>query len=186
VVIVRLLALNVLIVLPTSAAGADYLGRVLAVSDGDTFTMEAESGKVRVRICGIDAPERGQSGYGQAAGVLSNMIEGKQVHCLQVGEGTPCDGRSKPTSRDRIVAQCFLDTLDIAEEWRSPERPATGRSSPAGTTRSTTTPASGNDAVGRRGSIGKRKCSIPRNSESLPCARRPERTTGPRIRPWQE
>ena len=37
-------------------------------------------------------------------------------HCLQVGEGTVCDGKSKPTSRDRIVAQCFLDKLDVAEE----------------------------------------------------------------------
>ena len=27
-----------------------------------------------------------------------------------------CDGRSKPTSHDRIVAQCFLSKLDIAEE----------------------------------------------------------------------
>ena len=88
---------------------ADYLGKVLAVSDGDTFTMEADGAKVRVRICGIDAPERGQAGYGQAAGVLSSMIEGKTVHGLQVGEGTVCDGRSRPTSRDRIVAQCFLD-----------------------------------------------------------------------------
>jgi endonuclease YncB( thermonuclease family) len=33
-----------------------------------------------------------------------------------MGEGTVCDGRSKPTSRDRVVAQCFLDKLDIAEE----------------------------------------------------------------------
>ena len=65
---------------------------------------------------GIDAPERGQAGYGQAAGVLSSMIEGKTVHCLQVGEGTVCDGRSRPTSRDRIVAQCFLDKVDIAEQ----------------------------------------------------------------------
>lgn len=78
--------------------------------------MELETGKVRVRICGIDAPERGQPGYGQAAGVLSNMIEGRTLHCLQVGEGTVCDGRSKPTSRDRIVAQCFLDKADIAGE----------------------------------------------------------------------
>ena len=95
---------------------ADYPGKVTAVADRDTFTMESETGKVRVRICGIDAPERGQPGYGQAAGVLSNMIEGKTVHCLQVGEGTVCDGKSKPKSRDRIVAQCFLDKLDIAEE----------------------------------------------------------------------
>jgi endonuclease YncB( thermonuclease family) len=47
---------------------ADYLGQVTSVADGDTFTMEAETGRVRVRICGIDAPERGQPGYGQAAG----------------------------------------------------------------------------------------------------------------------
>jgi endonuclease YncB( thermonuclease family) len=99
-----------------ATARADYLGKVTAVADGDTFTMEAESGRVRVRICGIDAPERGQPGYGQAAGALATMIEGKTVHCLQFGEGTVCDGKSKPNSRDRIVAQCFLDRLDIAEE----------------------------------------------------------------------
>jgi endonuclease YncB( thermonuclease family) len=29
---------------------------------------------------------------------------------------TVCDGKSKPKSRDRIVARCFLDKLDIAEE----------------------------------------------------------------------
>src|SRR5258707_13636804 len=94
------------------AIAADYLGKVLAVSDGDTFTMEADGDKVRVRICGIDAPERGQAGYGQAAGVLSSMVEGKTVHCLQVGEGTAGDGRSRPTSQDPIVAQCFLANVD--------------------------------------------------------------------------
>jgi endonuclease YncB( thermonuclease family) len=113
---IKLWAAAVALLLPSPAVAADYLGKVTAVADGDTFTMESETGKVRVRICGIDAPEHGQPGYGQAAGVLSNMIEGKTVHCLQVGEGTVCDGKSKPKSRDRIVAQCFLDKLDIAEE----------------------------------------------------------------------
>jgi endonuclease YncB( thermonuclease family) len=112
----RLCAVAALLMTTVAAMAADYLGKVTSVADGDTFTMESETGKVRVRICGIDAPERGQPGYGQAAGVLANMIEGKTVHCLQVGEGTVCDGRSKPNSRDRIVAQCFLDKLDIAEE----------------------------------------------------------------------
>src|ERR1700719_5364507 len=111
----RLLAAMVAAFFCSPTIAADYLGKVLAVSDGDTFTMEADGCKVRVRICGIDAPERGQAGYGQAAGVLS-MIEGKTIHCLQVGEGTVCDGRSKPNNRDRVVAQCFLDKLDIAEE----------------------------------------------------------------------
>jgi endonuclease YncB( thermonuclease family) len=112
----KLRAAVIVLMLTSPAMAADYLGKVTSVADGDTFTMESESGKVRVRICGIDAPERGQPGYGQAAGVLANMIEGKTVHCLQVGEGTVCDGKSKPTNRDRIVAQCFLDKLDIAEE----------------------------------------------------------------------
>jgi endonuclease YncB( thermonuclease family) len=112
----RVIAILAATLSASTVANADYLGKVTAVVDGDTFSMEAESGKVRVRICGIDAPERGQPGYGQAAGVLSNMIEGKLVHCLQVGEGTPCDGKSKPNSRDRIVAQCFIEELDIAEE----------------------------------------------------------------------
>ena len=89
----RLLTAMVAAFVCSPAIAADYLGKVLAVSDGDTFTMEADGAKVSVRICGIDAPERGQAGYGQAAGVLSNMIEGKTVHCLQVGEGTVCDGR---------------------------------------------------------------------------------------------
>jgi endonuclease YncB( thermonuclease family) len=85
VVTVRLLAFILLILLPASAATADYLGKVLAVSDGDTFTIESEGRRVRIRICGIDAPERGQPGYGQAAGAFSTMIEGKTIHCLQVG-----------------------------------------------------------------------------------------------------
>ncbi|SDK25939.1 MULTISPECIES: thermonuclease family protein [Bradyrhizobium] len=75
----RLLAILIAAFVCSPAIAADYLGKVLAVSDGDTFTMEADGAKVRVRICGIDAPERGQAGYGQAAGVLSNMIEGKTV-----------------------------------------------------------------------------------------------------------
>src|SRR3982074_2852947 len=111
----KFLVLSILALLAAPAVAADYLGEVLAVSDGDPFTMQSETGNVRVRICGIDAPERGQPGYGQAAGVLSNMIEGNRP--LPAGRGgTVCDGKSKPKSRDRVVAQCFLDKHDIAEE----------------------------------------------------------------------
>lgn len=44
------------------------------------------------------------------------MVEGKEVRCIQVGGGTPCDGRSRPTNRDRIVAQCFVGDRDAAME----------------------------------------------------------------------
>jgi endonuclease YncB( thermonuclease family) len=38
------------LMLPWSATAADHLGKVTSVADGDTFTMESETGKVRVRI----------------------------------------------------------------------------------------------------------------------------------------
>lgn len=96
------------------AFGLDYLGVVTAVDDGDSFHMLADGKRVHIRLCGIDSPERGQPGYAAAGAALASMIEGKQVHCLQVGEGTPCDGRSRPKSRDRAVAQCFIADKDIA------------------------------------------------------------------------
>src|SRR5258708_19398157 len=103
----RFLVLPMLALLAAPAVAADYLGKVLAVSDGDTFTMQSETGNVRVRICGIDAPERGQPGYGQATGVLSNLIEGKTVHCLQAAERTVCDRRSTPTHPRHLLSPCL-------------------------------------------------------------------------------
>jgi endonuclease YncB( thermonuclease family) len=44
------------------------------------------------------------------------MVEGKQVHCLQVGLGTLCDGQSKQVNNKRKVAQCFVGDRDIAAE----------------------------------------------------------------------
>ncbi|AWM07618.1 thermonuclease family protein [Bradyrhizobium symbiodeficiens] len=115
---IRLAALLVIFVglNGSPATAADYLGAVTAVDDGDSFHMLADGKDVHIRLCGIDSPERSKPGYGKAAGALAELVEGKQVHCLQVGEGTPCDGRSKPWSRDRAVAQCFIGDKDIAAE----------------------------------------------------------------------
>jgi endonuclease YncB( thermonuclease family) len=107
--------LCLLAALPAYAAD-DYLGIVTGVDDGDTFRMKVEDKKIRVRLCGVDSPERGEPGYGAAAGALAAMVEGKQVHCLQVGLGTPCDGRSRPVNKRRVVAQCFIGEKDIAAE----------------------------------------------------------------------
>jgi endonuclease YncB( thermonuclease family) len=56
----RLLTAMVAAFVCSPAIAADYLGKVLAMSDGDTFTMEADGAKVRVRICGIDPPNAGK------------------------------------------------------------------------------------------------------------------------------
>jgi endonuclease YncB( thermonuclease family) len=99
-----------------SIDAAEYTGRVVNIVDGDTFDIEASPENVRVRLCGVDSPERGEPDFHAAKEVLRKLIAGKTVRCLQVGDGTPCDGRSCPKNRDRIVAQCFLGNLDIAAE----------------------------------------------------------------------
>jgi endonuclease YncB( thermonuclease family) len=47
----------VVLMMPWPAIAADYLGKVTSVVDGDTFTMESETGKV---ICGIDMEAKGK------------------------------------------------------------------------------------------------------------------------------
>ena len=112
-----LILLGTLALTSPARCAEDFLGTAISVDDGDTFKLKTETGHVKkVRLCGVDSPERGEPGYGAAAGALAAMIEGKMVHCLQVGMGTPCDGRSKPTNRDRVVAQCFIADKDIAAE----------------------------------------------------------------------
>lgn len=102
--------------MPPALADHFYSGLVTKVIDGDTLTIKSDGRKVKVRLCGIDSPERGQPGYGEASKELGRITEGKTLRCVQVGGGTPCDGRSKATSRDRIVAQCFVDDNDIGME----------------------------------------------------------------------
>lgn len=79
---VALLAMLLLLASTSAHAADDYLGRVTGVDDGDSFRMRVEKRNVHIRLCGIDSPERGEPGYGAAAGTLAAMIEGKQVHCL--------------------------------------------------------------------------------------------------------
>jgi endonuclease YncB( thermonuclease family) len=100
----------------TASDAAELSGLVKSVIDGDDIELCADGGPCRdIRLCGIDAPEVecGRS-YQDAREALRALVHGKRVRCMQVGGGTPCDGRSKPTNRDRIVAQCFVDGTDLA------------------------------------------------------------------------
>jgi endonuclease YncB( thermonuclease family) len=59
---------------------ADVSGRVVAVTDGDTIkVLDADNTEHKVRLTGIDAPERGQA-YGTASrNHLAAMVADKQV-----------------------------------------------------------------------------------------------------------
>jgi micrococcal nuclease len=54
------LFLAALVFAPVAALG-DFTGRVVKVSDGDTLTVLVKKRQIRVRLDGIDAPERGQA-----------------------------------------------------------------------------------------------------------------------------
>lgn len=85
-------------------------GTVSRVIDGDTFAFQA----IRIRVCGIDAPDRGDRGYNEAKIALATMIEGRRLRCVPVGAGSVCDGRSELFSLERVVAQCFIGGDDVA------------------------------------------------------------------------
>ncbi|HEX2532858.1 MAG TPA: thermonuclease family protein [Chitinophagaceae bacterium] len=58
----------------------DADGEVVAVADGDTFTLlTPENEQVKVRLFGIDCPERGQDYYSVAKQHLSDLVFRKPV-----------------------------------------------------------------------------------------------------------
>ena len=71
-------------------------GTVSYVIDGDTIILEGV--ETRLRLWGIDAPERGEDGYEEARNALYRMVQGKRITFIEL-------------DRDRygrIVARVFL------------------------------------------------------------------------------
>jgi endonuclease YncB( thermonuclease family) len=70
--------------LPAAARAVDFVeGAVVAVSDGDTITvLDRDRRQHRVRLLGIDAPERGQDFGERSHQSLAGMVFGKQVHVI--------------------------------------------------------------------------------------------------------
>ena len=73
------LALSLLLASPASAA--DLLeGRVVRIADGDTLTVLTNSqSQVKVRLAGIDAPERAQPFGERSKQNLARLVAGKPV-----------------------------------------------------------------------------------------------------------
>ena len=74
-------------VLATTAIAADTItGRVVGITDGDTITLRTTTDTIKVRLTGIDAPERGQPFGTKAKQALSGMVFGKDVTVKSSGE----------------------------------------------------------------------------------------------------
>lgn len=73
--------IGLLLALGSLVASAETItGRVVGVTDGDTITIrDASNQQFKIRLSGIDAPEKGQSFGNRAKESLSEMVFTKQV-----------------------------------------------------------------------------------------------------------
>ncbi len=70
----------VALVLLALTAHADLTGKVVAVADGDTITiLDADHKQHRIRINGIDAPEKGQPFGDRSLQNMASMVAGREV-----------------------------------------------------------------------------------------------------------
>ena len=90
-----------------SSHAADLSGRVVAIADGDTFTLlTADKQQVKIRLAEIDAPESGQPYGNKSKQTLSGLIFGKDVRVVV-----------QTTDRyGRTVGRPYVDDLDICAE----------------------------------------------------------------------
>lgn len=83
-VLARALCLAFLIVLPWPAL-ADFTGRVVGITDGDTLTVLDDAHRQhRVRLAAIDTPEARQPYGDRARQALSNLAFGRTVRVVEV------------------------------------------------------------------------------------------------------
>lgn len=75
--ILSILILSFLILPTTSHA---FTGKVISVADGDTVTvLKSDLSKVKVRLYGIDCPEKAQDFGSKAKQFTASLVFGKQV-----------------------------------------------------------------------------------------------------------
>ena len=75
----KLIALVVFISWPTLSLAAVFTGEVVAVIDGDTIEVLHNQHTERIRLNGIDCPEKGQAYGHKAKDAVADLIFGKEV-----------------------------------------------------------------------------------------------------------
>ena len=89
---------------------AELTGRVVAVHDGDTITVLVSGRDFRVRLAGIDAPERGQPFSNASRHALEAHVAGREVRVVERGR----DGYG------RILGRVYAGSVDVnAEQVRA-------------------------------------------------------------------
>ena len=82
-------------------------GKVVSVADGDTLTLlDVNKTQHKIRLQGIDAPEKAQAFGEKSKQSLYDMVHGKTVQV----------SFTKNDKYGRIVGKVFLDTQDICHQ----------------------------------------------------------------------
>jgi endonuclease YncB( thermonuclease family) len=82
---------------PAREPAPRLVARASRIVDGDTLYLEGVA--TRIRLWGLDAPEREDAGYDAATQALSGLVSGRMLACEQID-----------TDRyGRIVARCYTE-----------------------------------------------------------------------------
>jgi endonuclease YncB( thermonuclease family) len=64
----------------------DFIGRAIGISDGDTISVMHEGSTEKIRLYGIDAPEKGQAFGNRAKQFVTALAYGKEVKVEAKGQ----------------------------------------------------------------------------------------------------
>jgi len=81
-VIMRVYIFALVSVFFLSCVPLEQNGKVVKVVDGDTFDIVDENKTTRIRLFGIDAPERGQAFNKRARAFMDSLVAGKQIRVV--------------------------------------------------------------------------------------------------------
>ena len=82
-------------------------GKVVSVADGDTITvLDAQKAQHKIRLQGIDAPEKAQAFGNKSKQSLHEMVHGKQVLV----------DYQKKDKYGRVVGKVLLNSVDVCLE----------------------------------------------------------------------
>ena len=91
----------------TASASKILQGKVVSVADGDTITvLDAEKTQHKIRLQGIDAPEKAQAFGAKSKQALYEMVHGKTVQV----------SFEKSDKYGRILGKVLLDGQDICHQ----------------------------------------------------------------------
>jgi endonuclease YncB( thermonuclease family) len=86
------------------ANAAEIRGRVVGVSDGDTITVLDQANRQhKIRLAGIDAPEKAQAFGNKSKQSLSDMVYDREVNVLW----------DKEDRYKRVVGKVMINSVDV-------------------------------------------------------------------------